>query len=72
MADSTRPDDALRYATLAQLGLEMVAPIGLGLLLDYQFGTMPWLTVAGAVLGFAGGMVHLVSVLGRKGRQDRA
>jgi hypothetical protein len=48
------------YFALAQVGLEMVAPIGLGLALDYSFGWLPWATVTCAVLGFVGGMVHLV------------
>ncbi len=66
MAEPTRPDEVIRYATLAQVGLEMVAPIAVGLLLDYQLETLPWITVAGAVIGFAGGLYHLVAILNRK------
>lgn len=55
-----------RYMVLAQLGTEMVAPIVVGLLLDYQFETLPWLTVTGAVSGFVLGMVHLIYVVSRQ------
>jgi F0F1-type ATP synthase assembly protein I len=48
------------YFALGAIGTEMVAPIGLGLLLDYFFNSLPWATVVCAVLGFTGGMVHLV------------
>lgn len=63
-----RPDEMAWYATLAQLGMEMVVPIGLGLLLDYRLDTLPWLAVGGAVLGFVGGMVHMVYVMNRANR----
>jgi F0F1-type ATP synthase assembly protein I len=43
--------------------MEMVAPIGLGALLDYYLGWSPWLTIAGALLGFVGGMMHLLALL---------
>jgi F0F1-type ATP synthase assembly protein I len=59
------PRELGRLYAIAQVGLEMVAPIALGLLLDYQFGWMPWATIAGAVLGFVGGMAHLLSILNR-------
>jgi F0F1-type ATP synthase assembly protein I len=47
---------------LSQVGFEMVVPIGLGVVVDHYLGTKPWLTVAGAVLGFVGGLVHLISL----------
>src|SRR2546428_31253 len=46
---------------LGQAGLEMVAPIALGVLLDRWLNTMPWLTVPGAVVGFVGGLGHMPS-----------
>jgi len=55
-----------RYMELAQVGLEMVAPIGLGWLVDYLVGTSPWGIVVGALLGLAGGMIHLVAIANRK------
>jgi hypothetical protein len=49
---------------LSQVGFEMAAPIGLGVWADVSFHTLPWLTVAGAVLGFVGGLIHLVRLSG--------
>jgi F0F1-type ATP synthase assembly protein I len=59
------------YFALAQIGLEMVAPIGLGLLLDYWLGWMPWATVICTVLGFVGGMIHLVVMVQRHDAEER-
>ena len=61
-----------RYAELGQVGIEMVAPIVLGLLLDHYLGWTPWLTVVGAVAGFGGGMYRLLSLLQKWGRQDQS
>jgi len=58
-------EDLAQYAALAQVGLEMAAPIALGAALDYWLGWMPWATVCGAVLGLVGGMVHLIAILNR-------
>ena len=49
-----------RYLALGQVGLEMVAPIALGLAADRYFGCGPWGLIVGAVLGLGGGLVHLV------------
>ena len=53
------------YYALAQIGVEMVAPIGLGWLVDRWLGWFPWLTVAGAVLGLLLGFVHLIVLVNR-------
>jgi F0F1-type ATP synthase assembly protein I len=50
---------------LSQVGSEMVAPIVIGLLVDYRLGSGPWLTVVGAFLGFAFGMWHMLTILKR-------
>jgi F0F1-type ATP synthase assembly protein I len=63
------PREMRRYMALAQVGWEMVAPIGIGLLIDYFFGWLPWATVVCSVLGFVGGMVHLV-LLAQKSNAD--
>ncbi len=61
--DSPEPSKLAQYAALSQVGLEMVAPIGLGLLLDYWVAWGPWGVIGGAILGLVGGMAHLVSIL---------
>jgi hypothetical protein len=50
------------YLALAQVGLEMVVPILLGLGLDYGLGWAPWGVIAGALLGLFGGMFHLITI----------
>ena len=64
-ANGPDPKQLGRYYAMAQVGLEMAAPIGLGAFLDVRFGWMPWATVIGAVLGLGGGMYHLVKLLDR-------
>jgi F0F1-type ATP synthase assembly protein I len=53
------------YFALAQVGLEMVAPLGLGLVVDRYFGWTPWATIGGAVFGLVSGLTHLVAILNR-------
>jgi hypothetical protein len=53
------------YFALAQVGMEMAAPVVIGILLDQNLGWTPWATVVGAVVGFVGGLVHLVAILNR-------
>jgi ATP synthase protein I len=48
------------YYAIAQVGIEMVVPIGLGWWADQQLGSAPWLLVVGVVLGFVLGIWHLV------------
>jgi F0F1-type ATP synthase assembly protein I len=57
------------YYALAQVGLEMVAPLGIGVALDYYLKwTAPWGAVVGAILGLIGGIAHLAAIANR--RQD--
>jgi ATP synthase protein I len=48
----------------SQMGLQLVAPIvglgGIGWLLDRHFGTSPWITLGGLILGVVGGMVNFI------------
>ena len=62
MADKSRlsPEQLGKLYALGQVGTEMVAPIILGLLLDYYLGWLPWLTLTGVILGFSLGMVHIL------------
>lgn len=45
---------------LTTVGLEMSLPALLGHWLDKKWGTTPWLTAIGGVLGFILGMIHLL------------
>jgi len=56
---------------IAQVGAEMVVPIGAGIMLDIWLGWAPWLTMAGAALGLAGGLTHLVLLLNQADKDDR-
>lgn len=60
--DSLDPKELGRLMTLAQVGTEMVVPIGGGLLLDRWLGSLPWCTVVGVFLGLVLGIVHLVAL----------
>ena len=50
------------YLAMAQVGLEMVVPVGLGWWLDDLLGWSPILLTVGVVLGFVIGIVHLVAL----------
>lgn len=70
-----RPPDAKElghYFALAQVGLEMVVPIVIGLWLDNTFAWGSWGVVSGAVLGLVLGLVHLVALQQRQERKDGA
>ena len=68
--NAPNPRDLGRYFALAQVGLEMVAPIVLGLFLDSRLGWTPWGVVVGAVFGLVGGLWHLVVLLNRFEKTD--
>jgi F0F1-type ATP synthase assembly protein I len=61
------------YLTLGlQLAISVVVFFFVGRWLDGQFGTSPWLMIAGLLIGTAGGFIQFfrtVAALGRK--QDR-
>ena len=70
----TQPPDSRElgyYFALAQIGLEMVMPMGIGVLLDYWLGWMPWATIIGLILGFTGGLIHLVTMIRQHDAQKR-
>jgi hypothetical protein len=50
-------DWAARVTTIA---LEFALPPLLGYWADGRFGTAPWLSVTGAILGFAVGLMHVL------------
>jgi F0F1-type ATP synthase assembly protein I len=61
-----------RYFALAMVGVEMVAPIVIGLLLDSSLGwtPAPWGVTCGAILGLVGGLYHLVILAKQFDRKD--
>lgn len=46
-----------------QLAISVVAGLFLGHYLDEKWGTNPWLTLLGLILGFIGGLYNLIRVL---------
>lgn len=70
--DPQNPRELGYYFALAQVGLEIVAPLCIGLYLDYLLGWSPWGLIAGTGLGFAGGLFHLVTLAKKQeGREKR-
>jgi F0F1-type ATP synthase assembly protein I len=63
------PREAGQYFALAQAGLEMVAPLALGAVVDHLMGWGPWLTVIGTIVGFVGGTIHLIVMAQRIERE---
>jgi F0F1-type ATP synthase assembly protein I len=60
-----------RYASIGfQIALSLVVYILVGNWLDKKLGTDPWLTLVGALLGFAT-MMFLIIRLAREGDQPR-
>jgi F0F1-type ATP synthase assembly protein I len=59
------------YFALAQVGMEMVLPLGVGVALDNYFAWSPWGLLIGAVVGFVGGLTHLVMLVNRHDAQNR-
>ncbi len=59
---------------LASLGITMAASVGIGagigVWLDGRWGTQPWLTVTGLVLGSVAGFLELWRVVQRAGGDD--
>ena len=55
---------------MAQVGLEMVVPVGIGLALDHYLNWSPWGVVVGAVLGLVAGIGHLVALSNRQKGSD--
>lgn len=47
-----------------QLAISVIAGLAFGSYLDKRLGSLPWLTAIGVILGFVGGLVNLVRILG--------
>jgi F0F1-type ATP synthase assembly protein I len=48
-----------RLFAFAQVGMEMVAPIVIGIIVDAHLDSAPWGVAIGAVVGLAAGLWHL-------------
>ena len=59
MARDPEKGPDLGYYALAQVGVEMAAPVGLGWWLDSTFDCFPWLTVVGAISGLVIGLYEI-------------
>ncbi len=59
------------YFALAQVGVEMVVPIAVGIWLNVGLEWAPWAALVGAALGLAGGLTHLVLLLKSAEKEDR-
>ena len=64
------PKELGRYLALANVGLEMVVPVGVGVALDHYFNWAPWGAAGGAVLGLALGVTHLVMMSSKENKRE--
>jgi ATP synthase protein I len=64
--NSGNPKDVQRAFAIAAVGMEMVIPALIGWWLDSRFQTGPWGALIGGVVGFTGGIWHML----RLGKQD--
>ncbi len=62
--------DLGRYLAIGQVGMEMVVPIGIGLAVDYWIGWGPWGVVTGTILGFGGGLAHLIVMANKLNKKE--
>lgn len=63
MADNNFDSTMGRLISLGSVGMEMVVPIAIGVFLDNRYECSPWATMAGAILGLVGGLLHMMSML---------
>lgn len=63
----------LEWSTrLMAIGLEMALPAAGGCWLDLRIGTSPVFVILGTILGFAGGMFHLLQIAREENPKKRA
>ena len=68
--ESNDPKDLGFYFSLSQVGMEMVAPVAVGAVLDHKLAWAPWGTIVGALLGLGLGMTHLIVLLSGRNRRQ--
>jgi len=58
--DSSNSKDVQRAFAVAAVGIEIVIPTLLGWWLDSYLGSGPWGALVGGIIGFSGGIWHMV------------
>ncbi len=77
MTDKNEKNDwYASYAIYSVVGIQLAASVIAGLFfgsyIDKKIGTTPWLTIAGLILGSAGGFYNLFKIVNwHKGRTTR-
>lgn len=70
----SRPSDTVEHVRSAgkiyQLVSEFTAPVVVGLLVDWQFGTVPWGLAIGTLFGFLLGGYRVKAILKQLERDD--
>lgn len=69
--DRPTPRELGYYFSIAQVGLELAAFIGLGLVLDHYLGWSPWGVAGGTLLGFVGTLAHLIALVKRQEEENK-
>jgi F0F1-type ATP synthase assembly protein I len=64
------PKEMGRWMALSQIGMEMVAPIVLGAVIDYYLNCSPWGAAIGVIVGFFGGIAHLLMMVNQNQDSD--
>ena len=66
------PRELGKYVAMAQVGMEMAAPVAVGAFLDHYFDWSPWGVVGGAIFGLVAGVGHLLMLANRNDNPDAA
>jgi hypothetical protein len=64
------PQEIGRLYGLAFVGLEMVAPIVIGVFVDRHWNCSPWGVGVGVVVGLVGGIAHLAMIARHQERMN--
>ena len=71
-SDESALSDGVRWATrVSTIGLEFAIPPSIGVFLDKRWRTTPTLTIVGAALGFAVGMLHVLRIAREESAKGR-
>jgi F0F1-type ATP synthase assembly protein I len=66
---SSNRNEMGRYLAMSQVGMEMVVPIGLGVLVDHWLKWGPWGVIVGACLGLTIGFIRLIRFVSKEDSQ---